>query len=123
VYTCHQRRGEERDGRLGRYRKHPNAFRLKGGEWAMADSFIIHWALRTIFSSIVFFLCGYILLCFSKSVLRAWPSLREMPWYVVVDLVCVVIFSIFFFYNSIASILSLFGPALPGNLTSLLYQW
>jgi hypothetical protein len=89
----------------------------------MADSFIIHWALRTIFSSIVFFLCGYILLCFSKSVLRAWPSLREMPWYVVVDLVCVVIFSIFFFYNSIASILSLFGPALPGNLTSLLYQW
>jgi len=89
----------------------------------MADSFIIHWVLRTIFSSIVFFLCGYILLCFSKSVLRAWPSLREMPWYVVVDLVCVVIFSIFFFYNFIASILSLFGLTLPGSLTSLLNLW
>jgi hypothetical protein len=89
----------------------------------MADSFIIHWAFRTIFSSIVFFLCGYILLCFSKSVLRAWPSLREMPWYVVVDLVCVVIFSIFFFYNSVVSILSLFGLTLPGNLTSLLRRW
>ena len=90
----------------------------------MADSFIIHWVLRTIFSSIVFFfLCGYILLCFSKSVLRAWPSLSEMPWYIVVDLVCVVIFSIFFFYNFIASILSLFGLTLPGSLTSLLNLW
>jgi hypothetical protein len=89
----------------------------------IVDAFIFHWSLRLLISSFVFFLCGYILLCFSKSVLRAWPSLREMPWYIVVDLVCVVIFSIFFFYNFIASILSLFGLALPGNLTSLLYQW
>jgi len=89
----------------------------------MADSSIIHLALRTILSSIVFFLCGYILLCFSKSVLRAWPSLREMPWYVVVDLACVVTFSIFFFYNSVVSILSLFGLTFPGNLTSLFRLW
>jgi hypothetical protein len=46
-----------------------------------------------------------------------------MPWYVVIDLVCVVIFSVFFFYNAVSSILSLFGFTLPGNLTSLLYRW
>jgi hypothetical protein len=89
----------------------------------MVDSFIVHWSLSLLLSSIIFFLCGYILLCFSKSVLRAWPSLREMPWYVVIDLVCVVIFSVFFFYNAVSSILSLFGFTLPGNLTSLLYRW
>jgi hypothetical protein len=89
----------------------------------MADSLIVHWVLRTVSSSIVFFVCGYIFLCFSKSVLRAWPSLREMPRCAVVGLVFSVIFSIFFFYNSIASILSLFGLPLPGNLTSLLYRW
>ena len=86
----------------------------------IVDTFIIHWSLKLLLSSIVFFLCGYILLCFSKSVLRAWPSLRDMPWYVAVDLVCVVIFSVFFFYNSVASFLSLFGLTLPGNLTPLL---
>jgi hypothetical protein len=89
----------------------------------MVDSFILSWALEKLLFSIIFFLCGYILLCFSKSVLRAWPSLGEMPWYIVVDLACVFIFSVFFFYNSVASILSLFGLALPGNLTSLLHRW
>ncbi len=89
----------------------------------IVDTFIFHWSLRLLLSSIVFFLCGYILLCFSKSILRAWPSLREMPWYIAVDLYCVVIFSVFFFYNSVASILYLFGLALPGSLTSLLYRW
>jgi len=90
----------------------------------MVDSFVFSWALGALLSSIIFFLCGYILLRFSKSVLRAWPSfLREMPWYIVVDLVCVVIFSAFFFYNFVASILSLFGFTLPGDLTSLLYRW
>ena len=86
----------------------------------IVDNFIVHWSLRLLFSSIVFFLCGYILLRFSKSILRAWPSLRDMPWYVAVDLACVVIFSVFFFYNSVASFLSLFGLTLPGNLASLL---
>jgi hypothetical protein len=46
-----------------------------------------------------------------------------MPWYVVVDLACLFIFSVFFFYNSVASILSLFGLILPGSLTSLLNLW
>jgi hypothetical protein len=87
-------------------------------------SLIFSWALKVFLSSIIFFLCGYILLLFSKSVLRAWPSLMEMPWYIAVDLVCVVIFSVFFFYNAVSSILYLLGlPSLPGSLTFLLYRW
>jgi len=87
------------------------------------DAFIVRWSFSLLLSSIIFFLCGYILLCFSKSVLRAWPSFKEMPWYIAADLVLLVIFSSSFFYNSVASVLSLFGLTLPGNLTFLLDRW
>ncbi len=88
----------------------------------IVDTFTTHWSLGLLISSIVFFLCGYVLLCFSKSILRAWPSLGEMPWYIAVYLACLVIFSVFFFYNSVASFLYLFGLTLPGSLTSLFHR-
>ncbi len=51
---------------------------------------------------------------------------KEPLWYVVimaVYLVCLAIFSVLFFYSSIAFISSFFGLTLPGSLTSLLYRW
>ncbi len=91
----------------------------------MADDFIIHWiwVLWTIFYYIVFFLSGSIFLFFSKLVLGAWPSLREMPWYVIVVLSFTILLSLFFFYNSLAAVLSVFGLSLPGSLTYLLNFW
>jgi len=54
-------------------------------------------------------------------------ALRKEPlWYVVVMvvyLVCLAIFSVFLFYNSIAFILSFLGLTLPGSLTSLPCRW